>query len=177
MKRRKSKTTPAVPPGDLKSDRGPMSRRAWIGAAAGGAAVLLAGKKFWPATAAARPAARVTVYRSPLCSCCGNWIGDMRKAGFTVDEVSMDDLTPMKRTRGVPETLYACHTADVEGFVIEGHVPPDLVTRVLRERPAILGLAVPGMPQSAPGMDIGHEPYDVISFTRDGQTAVFARRS
>ncbi len=177
MKRRKSKTTPAVHQGDRRSGRVLMSRRAWFGAAAGGAAVLLAGRRFWPATATARRAGQVTVYRSPLCSCCGNWIGDMRKAGFNVDEVSMDDVTPIKRTRGVPERLYACHTAEAEGFVFEGHVPPDLVSRMLRERPAFLGLAVPGMPQSAPGMDIGHQPYDVISFTRGGQTAVFARRS
>ncbi len=164
--------------GRASGARGPrISRRTWIGAAAGGAALVLIGKRAWPHRIAPANAPHVAVYRSPACGCCGEWIKKMESAGFTVDERSMDDLSAVKRDLGVPQSLYACHTAESGGFVFEGHVPPDLVERMLSERPALRGLAVPGMPQSAPGMDMGHVPYDVISFDATGRTAVYATRS
>jgi hypothetical protein len=153
-----------------------VSRRAWIGIATGSAAFALMGMRVWPARRAVAPP-EMTVYKSPSCDCCGKWIEHVRKAGFLVTERNLNDVTPIKRERGVPEPLYSCHTAVVGNYIFEGHVPADLVQRVLRERPAFRGLAAPGMPQSAPGMDIGHERYDIISFTRDGKTKVYATRS
>jgi len=154
-----------------------LTRRGWLRAAASGVALLLIGKRAWPARIQGRKPGEVTAYRSPTCGCCGKWIDRMRETGFTVTERRMDDVTPIKREHSVPEDLYSCHTAVGSGYVFEGHVPPDLVARVLRERPAIRGLAVPGMPASAPGMETGPGRYDVISFTRTGKTSVYAVRS
>lgn len=168
---RQRAVTPTPPAGPR------MTRRTWFGIAAGGAAVVLVGRRVWPHHVAPPDAPTVTVYRSPSCGCCGQWITKMESAGFTIDERAADDISLAKRSLKVPENLYACHTAQVGDFVFEGHVPPDLVARVLRERPAIRGLAVPGMPQSAPGMDMGHQEYEVISFDATGKTAVYATRS
>ena len=152
-----------------------LTRRAWLGAAAGGVALLALGQRLW-----GKPRlgvlGEVTVFKSPSCQCCGKWVERMREYGFAVALDNMIDVTPIKRERGVPEALYSCHTSMVGGYTVEGHVPPDLVARILRERPDIAGLAVPGMPQSAPGMELGHEPYDVLSFTQSGGTAVYASR-
>ena len=124
------------------------------------------------------PLPPVTVYRSPSCGCCGKWAKRMTAHGFKVTEKNMDDVVPKKRELGVPASLDSCHTAVVGAYVFEGHVPPDLVERVVKERPSLLrGLAAPGMPQSAPGMDIGNEPYEIIAFRRDGKTSVYARRN
>lgn len=76
----------------------------------------------------------------------------------------------------VPEKLYSCHTAIIQGYVIEGHVPADLILRLLKEKPRVLGLAVPGMPSGSPGMDGPPEPYSVLTFDRDGKTSVYAKR-
>jgi hypothetical protein len=89
------------------------------------------------------------------------------------------DLGPVKRQHGVPPSLESCHTALVEGYVVEGHVPADLIDRLLRERPAVVGLAVPGMPVGSPGMaNPGQAPerYQVLAFDRSGKTSVFASR-
>lgn len=152
----------------------PISRRRWMGFAASAMVVAIT-RRAWALGPEA--GAAMTVYRSPTCGCCNKWIAIMRKAGHTITERDMDDVTPVKRERGIPEQLYSCHTAVAGAYLFEGHVPPDLVERVLREKPAFLGLAAPGMPQSAPGMDIGHERYEVLSFTKAGKTAVYAVRS
>lgn len=91
----------------------------------------------------------------------------------------MDDLAPVKRKLGVPRALQSCHTAAVEGYVIEGHVPADLIDRLLRERPSVVGLAVPGMPVGSPGMEVpGQAPerYQVLTFDQNGRTTVYASR-
>jgi hypothetical protein len=103
----------------------------------------------------------------------------LRANGFTVNERSEDDLAPVKRRHGVPPALDSCHTALVDGYVIEGHVPADLIDRLLRERPKVAGLAVPGMPVGSPGMEtpgVKPERYQVLTFDRAGRTAVFATR-
>jgi hypothetical protein len=100
----------------------------------------------------------------------------MQSQGFTATVVDMNDLSAVKRSSGVPAKLESCHTALIGPYVIEGHVPADLVRKILAEKPKISGLAVPGMPQSAPGMGSGHQPYDVIAWDRAGTTSVFARR-
>lgn len=103
----------------------------------------------------------------------------LRKSGFTVDTRDVTDLKTVKQKHGVPATLESCHTALVDGYVVEGHVPADVIDQLLRERPKVLGLAVPGMPLGSPGMETpGQKPqaYDVIAFDARGGTRVFARR-
>jgi hypothetical protein len=106
-------------------------------------------------------------------------VGHLRAAGFEVKEQNVDALGPIRQRFGVPAALQSCHTAVVDPYVIEGHVPADLIQRLLRERPAVVGLAVPGMPVGAPGMEAPGRPaerYDVLTFDRSGRTTVFARR-
>jgi hypothetical protein len=130
------------------------------------------------ARAAASPA-DVVVYKSPTCGCCEGWIDHLREAGYTVEAVDMPryaELAATKEAAGVPGDLGSCHTAVVEGYTIEGHVPADVIARLLRERPEIKGLSVPGMPIGSPGME-GPNPevYDVIAFTAEGERTVFER--
>jgi hypothetical protein len=106
-------------------------------------------------------------------------VGHLRASGYPVKEENVPDVTPVKQRYGVPERLRACHTALVEGYVIEGHVPADLIDRLLKERPRAVGLAVPGMPAGSPGMESPGqkpEPYQVLIFDRSGKTEVFATR-
>lgn len=115
----------------------------------------------------------IQVYKTPTCGCCTKWIDSLRAAGFEVEATNMPDLSELKAANGVPPRLSSCHTALVEGYVIEGHVPAADLRRLLRERPAVAGLAVPGMPLGSPGMEhpdrSRHEAYEVISFGADGQ--------
>jgi hypothetical protein len=106
-------------------------------------------------------------------------VGHLRANGYPVKEENVSDITPIKRRYGVPERLEACHTALAEGYVVEGHVPADLIDRLLRERPEATGLAVPGMPAGAPGMESPgqeSERYQVLIFDRAGKTEVYATR-
>jgi hypothetical protein len=106
-------------------------------------------------------------------------VGHLRQHGFNVKTEDLDNLRPVKGQHGVPAELEACHTALVGGYVVEGHVPADLIARLLRERPAVAGLAVPGMPIGSPGMEVPGRPadrYRVFSFDRRGRRAVFAER-
>lgn len=120
----------------------------------------------------------MTVYKSASCGCCAQWVTHARGAGFTVREVNTDDLGSVKREMGIPAALASCHTVVVGSYVVEGHVPADDVKRLLRERPQVRGLAVPGMPIGSPGMEQGppaqYERYDVLAFTSNGNTRVFA---
>ena len=103
----------------------------------------------------------------------------LEKSGFKVEKKVLfgKNFTEFKRKHGVPERLYACHTAMVEGYLIEGHVPADLIYKLLKEKPSILGLAVPGMPVGSPGMEGGKpEPYEVLTFDKSGKTTVYAKR-
>lgn len=120
----------------------------------------------------------MTVYKSPTCGCCKEWIKHVEKNGFTVKVISMDDPTPMKRTAGVPSSMESCHTALAGPYVIEGHVPADLIKKILAERPALLGLSVPGMPLGPPGMEASGpaRPYKVMRFMKDGTSRVYATR-
>ena len=102
----------------------------------------------------------------------------MQANGFTAKIVDMDDLSEVKRNAGVPDRLQSCHTALIGAYVAEGHVPADLVKKMLAEKPKIAGLAVPGMVAGSPGMELGSrtDPYDVIAFTKDGKSSVYAKR-
>ena len=119
----------------------------------------------------------VTVYKSPSCNCCAEWVTHMREQGFPVEIQSRFNVKPVKRKVGVPSSLAACHTAVVNNYVVEGHVPAKDVKQLLRENPKVRGLSVPGMPVGSPGMERGNrvEPYKVLTFTPAGDTTVFAR--
>jgi hypothetical protein len=128
---------------------------------------------------AQEPLPALTVYKSPACGCCVKWIDYMRARGFSVKTVDVENIAEVKRTWGVPTNLSACHTSVAGNYVIEGHVPAEAVTRFLRERPQVTGIAVPGMPLGSPGMEqpTGRvEPYTVVTFDRTGRTTVYDRR-
>ena len=131
---------------------------------------------FGPAPRAQRTAPTVTVYKSPTCGCCTKWVDHMRANGFDVTATNVEDMAAVKQKYGVPDKAGSCHTSLVGGYVIEGHVPADVVKRLLAERPKVVGLAVPGMPASAPGMDIPGQPYTIVGFDRAGTLTVYERR-
>lgn len=117
----------------------------------------------------------VQVYKSPTCGCCSKWIDHLRAAGFTVQATNVPDVNPYKREYGLPPQLASCHTAIVEGYVVEGHVPADDVIKMLRQKPDIKGIAVPGMPMGSPGMESPNpQRYETIAFDAAGVTTVFA---
>jgi hypothetical protein len=157
--------------------RPPLSRRDWLRAASLAAAALVAGRRL-AASPVVPPAPRtVIVYKDPDCGCCTLWNDHMRAAGFTLQIKDTRELAMVKASVGVPAPLQSCHTGVVGGYFVEGHVPADLVVRLLAERPAIAGLAVPGMPIGSPGME-GTPParYDILAVGRDGATRVYATR-
>lgn len=119
----------------------------------------------------------VTVYKSASCGCCGKWVDYLRANGFEVKVVDMDDLSEIKSASGVPRSLQTCHTAIVEGYVVEGHVPVDALRTLLHDRPKVAGIGVPGMPVGSPGMDgTPAQHYDVIAWDKTGKTSVFAKK-
>ena len=127
---------------------------------------------------AAEALPRMTVNRDPACGCCGGWIAHVKAAGFPVDEIESANLAPLKARLGVPVELSSCHTAEIGGYVIEGHVPADAIKRLLAERPQAKGLAVGGIPIGSSGMEVEGTPpetYDVVLFSADAQQRVFAR--
>jgi hypothetical protein len=131
-------------------------------------------KRALPATT--KPIA-IKVYKTPTCGCCKSWVEHLQKNGFVVESVNMPDLSAVKTKYGVKPALQACHTAVVGNYVVEGHVPADLIKKILTERPKVAGLAVPGMPMGSPGMEGAFKQhYDVYTFDGKGKTTVYARR-
>jgi hypothetical protein len=125
-----------------------------------------------------QPALVMEVFKTPTCGCCSKWVEYMRANGFTVRATDLNDLTQIKAARGVPEQVQSCHTAVAGGYVIEGHVPAADVHRLLKENPAVAGIAVGGMPIGSPGMEFEGaraQPYTVVSFDKQGTTRVFTR--
>lgn len=123
------------------------------------------------------PTDTIEVWKDPGCGCCKNWIEHMQEHGFAVIAHDTRDMTPVKQQHDVGADLTSCHTASIRGYAIEGHVPADLVRKMLDEKPAIRGLAVPGMPMGSPGMEGAvKQKYDVIAFTADGKRTVYASR-
>ena len=128
------------------------------------------------ASRAARAQQTATVYKDPTCGCCSKWVELLRKEGFAVTANDVRDIAAIKDKYGVPQALRSCHTALINGYVVEGHVPLADVARMLKEKTAIAGLAVPGMPIGSPGMEVQGVPaqaYKVIAFNRDGKTSIF----
>src|ERR1041384_5271312 len=152
------------------------SRRSFLQTAAGAAVGLIALPRLAQAAAAGTP---ITVYKTPTCGCCKAWVGHLSKSGVTPPTHALPDLSETKDTLGVPDALRSCHTAVIGRYVIEGHVPADLIRKLVAEKPAaVLGLAVPGMPAGSPGMEVPgrKDAYDVIAFTRDGKRTIYAKR-
>jgi hypothetical protein len=124
-------------------------------------------------------AGSITVYKTTTCGCCLKWVDHLRANGFTVDakDVTESALVSMKRDLGVPSALESCHTAIVDGYVVEGHVPADVIQEFLEEHPKAVGLAVPGMPLGSPGMESDvKQPYNVLMFDASGASKVYRSR-
>ncbi len=121
----------------------------------------------------------VVVYKTPTCGCCKLWVDHMKEAGFTVKTTDLENLDDIKTRFKVPGELSSCHTAVVNGYVVEGHVPADIVKRMLSEKPEIAGISVPGMPIGSPGMEVEGRPaqrYNVVAFDQQGHGHVYAQR-
>lgn len=151
----------------------PISRRALLA----GTFAVMAAAPIALARAAGKP--QVTVYKTSTCGCCKLWVAHLTGAGYPVNAEDVDNLGAVKKKRGVPDALQSCHTALVDGYVVEGHVPADVIDTLLAERPAVVGIAVPGMPIGSPGMEVPGRPadkYQILTFDKSGRTTVFASR-
>jgi hypothetical protein len=147
-----------------------MNRRSFLGGV--GAAALMG-------RASASTVPNFVMWHSPGCGCCLEWVKRI-EASFRrrMPVVETADIAAIKRARGVPEDLQSCHTAIIGGYVVEGHVPPADIARLIKSKSRIVrGLAVPGMPAGSPGMDVGHnqkQPYQVVAFAPNGRRSIFA---
>ena len=119
----------------------------------------------------------ITVYRSKTCGCCGSWVEHIRQAGFDTNVHVIENVDTAPDRDRVPTDLRSCHMALVRGYVVEGHVPADVIKELLRKKPAVVGIAVPGMPAGSPGMESPNPiPYSIIAWNRTGKRSVFANR-
>src|SRR6266404_3352421 len=132
--------------------------------------VLVAAIFVLPRYPAGAKTSAILVHKDPDCSCCSGWVHHLEESGFVVSVDKTKDLQSARERLGVPADLAACHTAEVDGYVLEGHVPAVAVRRLLEKRPTAIGLAVPGMPAGSPGMEGGTpQRYDVVLFGRTGR--------
>ena len=145
-----------------------------------GAAVALVSSQSAGAGKAVTGKRTVAVFKSPTCGCCAKWNEHMTAAGYAVTSRDLQDVGVIKDEHRIPSNLRSCHTALVGGYVVEGHVPADVVAKLLAEKPAgVVGIAVPGMPVGSPGMESADgfkAPYQVMAFTKDGQSRVYATK-
>lgn len=150
------------------------SRRDWLRSSFLGAAAIVVGQR----RLFAGPAVPViTVYKDPGCECCAKWVKHVAANGFVVSVHDVSNMDEIKHTMNVPAALQSCHTAVVGRYVIEGHVPADLIKKLLAEQAPVLGLSVPGMVTGSPGMEGGRaEHYNVVAFERSGKTRIYAKR-
>lgn len=127
-------------------------------------------------TIAAGKPVDIVVYRSPTCNCCGKWLEHLKKNNFNVKDIITDDVQVIKHKYGVSEAMASCHTAIVDGYVIEGHVPASDIMKLLKTKPKIVGIAVPGMPSGTPGMEMGDkkDSYNVMSFDKENHFGIFS---
>jgi hypothetical protein len=146
----------------------------WVGVVVGVAAAGVALTTVSSTRSETVVAAEITVYKSPSCGCCSKWIEHLEANGFTVKAEDVADISAVKSEFGVPSELGSCHTAMVDGYLVEGHVPAQSIKRLLTERPQVAGLAVPGMPVGSPGME-GANPqrYNVVAFDAAGGQRIF----
>ncbi len=117
----------------------------------------------------------IVVHRSPTCSCCGKWVEHLKQNNFKVKDIVSNDVQSIKNQYGVTQDLASCHTAIVNGYVVEGHVPANDIKTLLEKKPDVVGITVPGMPSGTPGMEMGgkKDAYQVISFDKKNQRQVF----
>lgn len=158
----------------------PLTRRDWLQHAGAAVLALVAGRRLGAAPldgGVDAPPPPMVVYKDPNCGCCTAWNEHMTAAGFRLQVKDTAQMAQVKGAIGVPAALQSCHTGVIAGYFIEGHVPADLVQKLLREKPPLAGLAVPGMPAGSPGME-GPPPerYDIIAVARTGRTSVYATR-
>jgi len=171
------------------ADRAIQSRRTFLVTMAGGLTGMgvlapLATLHGQPNAAQPRPATlpagvprTITVYKDPNCGCCTAWVKHLQMSGFAVTAHDTSDMATVKASMGVPKSLESCHTARVGSYAIEGHVPADVIVKLLQLKPAGLGLAVPGMPIGSPGMEgTPVDRYDIMLFDKSGKSRVFASR-
>ncbi|MGH7535081.1 MAG: DUF411 domain-containing protein [Gemmatimonadales bacterium] len=154
-----------------------ISRRGFVALAAGLALPLSVARRL-RAGAAPAGGTPITVYKGASCGCCVKWVDHLREAGFEPTSHDEEDLDRIKDRLGIPQPLRSCHTAQVDGYLVEGHVPAADVRKLITLKPRVAGLAVPGMPASSPGMAVPgapHQPFEVLSFQTDGSTRVYAR--
>ncbi|MGE3955831.1 MAG: DUF411 domain-containing protein [Vicinamibacterales bacterium] len=150
-----------------------ISRRSLLGLAVAAALPWVSGIRL---AAQAKP--QMTVYKSSTCGCCSKWVEHMQANGFDVKAIDVDDLDKVKRERGVPRAAESCHTGIVNGYLVEGHVPAAAVKKMLAEKPAFAGIAVPGMPIGSPGMEVPSgqkDRFDVVSFDKAGKLTVYVK--
>jgi len=148
-----------------------MARRA----SAAVLALLLGLGLAWRVQPAPAEPVTVEVWKTPSCGCCRVWVRHLQDAGFRVRSTDLEDVAPVKRRLGVPPELSSCHTAVVNGYVVEGHVPAADIVRMLKERPRIKGIYVPGMPIGSPGMEGPNgEKYEVLALDDGSHVSVFA---
>lgn len=148
-----------------------VARRTMLIAAAAALSVFVLG-------GCAASGAAIKVYKDAGCGCCKAWVEKLRDAGFAVTAENRSDLQEMKKQLGVPDDLTSCHTATVDRYVIEGHVPPADIKRLLEEKPAARGLSVPGMPVGSPGMEVVGQPNEAFTvwlFQEGGERTAFAQ--
>jgi hypothetical protein len=136
---------------------------------------LLSAAMWGPVGYAADKPVDITVYRSPTCGCCGKWIEHLKQNNFNVKDIVTDEMNGVKTRYGVPKEMASCHTAIVDGYVVEGHVPAADIMKLLKDKPKVTGLSVPGMVTGSPGMEMGGrvDPYDVMSFDKENHFQVF----
>lgn len=159
------------------ADANAAAAPATTGSSSTGASEVSATSASLPAQSASASPVPIKVYKDPNCGCCKEWITHLEQNGFKVEVMDLPDLSAVKAKHGVKQELQACHTGVVGNYTVEGHVPADLIHKMLKEKPSIAGLAVPGMPMGSPGMEGAiKEKYDVLTFDRAGRTTVYAQR-
>ena len=161
----------------MQTSTRPASRRRFVQTSLGLLAITALG--YPHIGVAAIQSQTVTVWKTPTCGCCKDWVIHLRKEGFNVVTNDVNDTAPVRQKLGLPAKFGSCHTAQVGGYVLEGHVPAQEVKRLLREKPAAIGLAVPGMPVGSPGMEMKGEmlgvrdAFNVLLVTTDGNSRVY----
>jgi hypothetical protein len=161
----------------LDDTRLPMRRRDFLWLGAGATALTLVPSSL-AALAAPAELPLMTIYKSETCLCCEKWVDHVKAAGFKTSVHNRDPMDPLKDQLAIPRHVRSCHTAQIGGYIVEGHVPAVDIKRMLKEKPKVMGLSVPGMPVGTPGMDqpgVPAEPYHVVAFQKAGATTVFAK--
>jgi len=153
------------------------TRRDWLQVCVGAFLAAVPGRLGAAALDGIQDQNAIEIWKSPTCGCCRLWVDHMRANGFKPTVHDVPDVAPFKRKLGVPASLESCHTSVVAGYAVEGHVPADVVRQLLKQKPQVAGIAVPGMPMGSPGMEGSRkDPYNVLTFDKTGKTSIFAKR-